>query len=156
MKYAILGSRGNISSVTDEEPTDARYFVEITNEQAQSISNSEERLFIIDGELQTRQKLLSEKRWDIETEKWELLPPPTELTPRQFRLALLQNNIKESDVLNLIDQIEDEAEKEVAKINWNFASKVVRNNELIQAMAEALEWTEENLDDLFRLGKTFK
>lgn len=74
------------------------------------------------------------------------------VTMRQARLALLKvgllNNV-DLAISNLPSPYNEEA-----KIEWEFASEVSRNNPLIAAMANELGMTETQLDELFSLAAT--
>lgn len=62
---------------------------------------------------------------------------------RQARLALLQFGLL--DAVNQIVETSDEA----VKISWEFSTQVERMNPLVQTIATSLEWTEEQLTELF-------
>lgn len=96
---------------------------------------------------------------DPETETWQeeqpapvAPPPPSSVTMRQARLALLSIG-KLADVATAIAALPPE-QRAVAEIEWEFASTVERESPLIALMAPALELTSEDLDDLFALGST--
>lgn len=82
----------------------------------------------------------------------EPTPPPSSVTMRQARLALLSIG-KLADVAPAIAALPPE-QRAVAEIEWEFASTVERESPLIALMAPALELTSEDLDDLFTLGST--
>ena len=71
-------------------------------------------------------------------------PVPLFVTPRQARLALLQ--------AGLLDDVEEalvDAPRE-ARISWEFADIVERNNPLLVGVAQQMGWADQRLDDLFR------
>lgn len=78
--------------------------------------------------------------------------PPEIVTMRQARLALLQSG--------LLTQVNDAVanmpgtEGEAARIEWEFASTVERNQPLVQALVGTLSLTEAQLDGLFELAAT--
>lgn len=78
--------------------------------------------------------------------------PITEVSMRQARLALLQTGLL-SQVQGAIDALESPA-KEAAQIEWEYATGVERNSQLVQILSPALELTEQQLDDLFTLAAT--
>jgi len=78
---------------------------------------------------------------------------PSVVTRRQGRLALL-NVGKLDDVEAAIDAIEDPAQKRAAQIEYE-ADTWERSNPFLQALWSQLGGTEQELDDLFRLGATF-
>ena len=61
MKYAITGPRGLIIQIVDEEPTDAQYYSEISDADAATVEASDDRYFIVDGTLLTREALRDQK-----------------------------------------------------------------------------------------------
>ena len=72
---------------------------------------------------------------------------PLEVTMRQARLALLDSG--------LLDQVEPAiealhgAERETARIEWNYSSTVVRSRPLVGMLGAALGLDDEALDQLF-------
>lgn len=74
--------------------------------------------------------------------------PINVVTMRQARLALLQTGMLAS--VNSAVAAADEA----TKITWEFSSEVQRNNALVATLAGALNLTDAQLDDLFRLAAT--
>jgi hypothetical protein len=88
--------------------------------------------------------------WDGEASAWTFvdLPPPESVSMRQARLALLS--------AGLLDTVEaaiaalDGAEGKAARIEWEFATEVRRDNALFEALAEQLSLTSGDLDSLFR------
>lgn len=69
MKYAITGPKGRIFRVVDEEPTHATHYAPITEEQATLIEESQERLFLNDGELLTPQQHMDQQRAERQAER---------------------------------------------------------------------------------------
>ena len=61
-----------------------------------------------------------------------------ELTPKQFRLVLLENGINAKAVETAISSIPDETTREVAGIEWNYATGYQRNNENLIMIATDL------------------
>ena len=78
---------------------------------------------------------------------------PNAVTMRQGRLALLQFGL-----LSLVDAsislMPDPMQREAAKIEWEYATEIVRNSPLVQGLTGALGLTEEALDQLFTLAAT--
>ena len=74
------------------------------------------------------------------------------VTPRQARLALLG--------AGLLTQIEagiaalPEPTKTAVTIEWEYATHVDRNSQWVNALAQALELTDEQLDQLFEVAAT--
>lgn len=79
-------------------------------------------------------------------------PVPSVVTRRQGRLALL-NVGKLDDVEAAIDAIEDPVQQRAAQIEYE-ADTWERSNPFLQQLWAQLGGTEQELDDLFRLGAT--
>lgn len=75
---------------------------------------------------------------------------PNSVSPRQARLALLKTNVLD-DVENAISSLEEPL-KSVAKIEWEFASEISRSSPLIDVIKESLNWTDQQIVDLFVLA----
>jgi hypothetical protein len=72
---------------------------------------------------------------------------PGEVTMRQARLALLAID-KLDQVAPAIESLEG-AERDAARIEWEFSSTVVRSRPLVVMLGQALGLDEEALDQLF-------
>ncbi|MET3461298.1 hypothetical protein [Variovorax atrisoli] len=74
-------------------------------------------------------------------------PPPSVVTMRQARLALLKAGKLQavSDVIATLPS----SQREAAQIEWDFASQVERDSPFFQQMANALGMNAEALDALF-------
>lgn len=83
---------------------------------------------------------------------------PSVVTMRQGRLAMLQTPYGETTLLAMVDStlaaIEDPIQRQAAQIDWEFAAEINRNFPLVQQLSSALNLTEEQLDDLFKLAST--
>jgi hypothetical protein len=67
---------------------------------------------------------------------------PTQITMRQTRLYLLS--------IDLLDEVENIVSQNKAwQIEWEYASEVLRTNQLIQAMQTSLNLTNSQVDDMF-------
>ncbi|ENX48751.1 MULTISPECIES: hypothetical protein [Acinetobacter] len=75
------------------------------------------------------------------------------LTRRQFKLALLQNNLLET-VEQSIATIEDSALKTRIEIEYNESEKFERTNDSVQYMLSILNLTEEQVDEMWRYAMT--
>lgn len=73
---------------------------------------------------------------------------PKVVTMRQAKLALLQQGLLAS--VNAAIEQSDEA----AKIEWQYATEIKRDNSLVQAIASQLSLTEQKLDELFVLANS--
>jgi hypothetical protein len=69
-------------------------------------------------------------------------------TPRQARLALASAGVYEA-VQTAVAAVSDQA-----RIEWEYATMVERNNPIISEMQEALGMSDEDLDNLFDLAVT--
>lgn len=74
--------------------------------------------------------------------------PPSAVTMRQARLALLQSSLLAQ--VNAAVAAADEA----TKITWEFSSEVHRDHPFVATLAAALNLSEAQLDDLFTLAAT--
>ena len=71
------------------------------------------------------------------------LPP---LTARQLRLGLIAAGISLSSVEAAIAGIEDAPDREIAKVEWEYASQFERDHPLIGQVGTALGLTDEQID----------
>lgn len=76
------------------------------------------------------------------------LPNPT-LTARQLRLGLVINGFGLDQVDTAIAAIEDQQQRAVAQIEWEYASQFERDHPLLQQVGAALGLTEEQIDVLW-------
>lgn len=76
----------------------------------------------------------------------EPLPPviPSVVTMRQARLALLQ-----AGLLPLVETAIASMESPAAQIEWDYSQEVNREQPLVKQLAEALNLTSDQLDNLF-------
>ena len=92
----------------------------------------------------------------------EWVPPTPEeirafmptLTARQFRHGLLNTNTLPSEVDAIIAEIEDEFEREAARIDWEHANEFERLHPLVVAWGSRLGYTPEVIDDLWEYFRT--
>jgi hypothetical protein len=90
--------------------------------------------------------------WAVREAKLEELaamkpPVPQEVTMRQARLALLGIN-KLEHVAPTIESLNG-ADRDIARIEWEFSSTVVRGRPLVTMLGQALGLDEDALDQLF-------
>lgn len=76
---------------------------------------------------------------------------PVSITPRQARLVLLSFGLLDQ-IEGAIAAIEDPAQRRAAEIEWEFASSVSRDHPLVQAFANQLGWSSEQVDQLMIQG----
>jgi len=77
-------------------------------------------------------------------------PPMPALTSRQLRLGLVLNGISLSSVEAAIDAIEDPTDREVARIEWEYASQFVRDHPLISQIGTAIGLTPAQIDTMWQ------
>lgn len=77
-------------------------------------------------------------------------PVPSQVTPRQIRLALIDRGIMPSQITQMLTSIEDETLREKALVEWEKATTVRRDHPLIAQLSSALSFNEEDVDELFR------
>ncbi len=71
------------------------------------------------------------------------------LTARQFRLGLLDAGMTPVHVDDVIAQIEDEASRIRAQIEWEYASQFQRSHPLVATLSAALGLTPEQVDSMW-------
>lgn len=74
--------------------------------------------------------------------------PEIAVTPRQFRLALNQLNLRAE-----VDAAVAAADQNT-KDTWEYSTEVQRNNPMVAAMAAAMSKTDEEIDAVFALAAT--
>lgn len=79
---------------------------------------------------------------------------PENVSARQIRLWLVSNGISLTQIAALIDGIEDPQQREVAKIEWEFAPYIERTHPLVATFAAALGLTAEQIDAGFIVAST--
>ncbi|MDY0962108.1 MULTISPECIES: hypothetical protein [Massilia] len=72
---------------------------------------------------------------------------PQEITMRQARLALLSTGVL-AQVASAIETLPD-AQRDAARIEWEFSSTVVRDRPLVKMLGQALGLDDQALDQLF-------
>ena len=80
-------------------------------------------------------------------------PVPAKVTRRQARQALFLSGISLATVDALIDALPEPA-RTVSRIFWEDSNDFERANATLNTMAAALNLTQAQLDDLFRLAQT--
>lgn len=76
------------------------------------------------------------------------------VTPAQIRLALIAAGIDLTAIDSAFDSIENVAERQKAKVLWEYATIVERNNPFVTAIGGLLGKTPEDIDAIFSLAKT--
>ena len=99
---------------------------------------------LIDGEWVQQWEVRAATQEEIEAQK---PPVPHEVTMRQARLALLGIGAL-ARVAPAIEALEGD-EREIARIEWEFSSTVVRDRQLVVMLGQALGLDSDALDQLF-------
>ena len=89
--------------------------------------------------------------WAVTYEK----PPLKPLTRRQFRLALVMNGFALADIEALINQIEDDMQRQIIQIEWQDATVFERNNSSLFVMAALMGLSSAQIDELWSQALTF-
>lgn len=74
---------------------------------------------------------------------------PRAVSARQIRLWLINNNINLSTIETILDTIPDEQQKNVAKVEWEYAPYIERNHPMVDVIAGALGLNEEQINSAF-------
>ena len=85
----------------------------------------------------------------LEQERLAAMKP---LKRRQFRLTLAMNGYDLKEIESLIDQIEEPMQRTIAQIEWQDATDFERTNPTLLMMAELLQLTTEQIDQLWSYG----
>ena len=86
--------------------------------------------------------------WAVTYEK----PPLKPLTRRQFRLALVMNGFALADIEALINQIEDDMQRQIIQIEWQDATVFERNNSNLFVMAALVGLSSSQIDEIWSQG----
>lgn len=74
-------------------------------------------------------------------------PSLAPLTARQLRLGLVATGVSLTAVEAAIDAIEDATDREVARVEWEYASQFERNHPLIDRVGAAVGMTSTQIND---------
>lgn len=77
---------------------------------------------------------------------------PNQISSRQIRLALIAAGKDPDAIAAAINQIEDEAQRKSAIIEWEYASHVERQHPMIAVVGALLGMTESEVDAIFEAG----
>ncbi|MDW9786788.1 hypothetical protein GOB29_19610 [Sinorhizobium meliloti] len=72
-----------------------------------------------------------------------------QLTARQFRLGLINNNLTPAQVTAVIEAMPAGADKEIARIEWEYATTFNRTHPLIATVGAALGLSNEQIDAMW-------
>lgn len=74
---------------------------------------------------------------------------PDNISARQIRLWLVSHNISLSSIEDAINSIEDVNQREIVRIEWEYAPYVERNHPWLVILAGQLNLSPEQVDDAF-------
>jgi hypothetical protein len=156
MKYAIIGPRGRVFKVLDQQTPSS---IEISDEIASQIANTQNAM-LINGVV-TNHQLEKEAgfnlKWNEENKSWERIPiikpVPQSITATQIRLWLIKNNITMNMVYATIDNISDPKIKEEVSVLWEYAPYIERNNPFVSMIGQAFGLNNDQIDQAFREAK---
>lgn len=94
-----------------------------------------------------------EKYWNDQQKREAFLLTLTALTRRQFKLALLENNLLEK-VESTIDNIPDLQLRKRMQIEYSESVEFHRQSESVIAMCQMLELSEDQVDQLWQHAMT--
>lgn len=72
---------------------------------------------------------------------------PTSVTPRQAKLALAMEGVYD-EIIGILESL-PEPQKTLSKIEWDYATEFRRSHMLVHQMKQAMDWTDEFVDELF-------
>lgn len=138
-------SNGTIITGSIDDPdilSDAGYLTvrsDTPDKPKNSIENISQRVINIDGSFV-----------DI-IRTWVIIPiiVPENISARQVRLWLIDNNISLTSVESAIDTIVDEKLREKTRVEWEYAPYIERTHPLINSLAQYLGLTSEQIDQGF-------
>ena len=88
--------------------------------------------------------------WAVTYEK----PPLKPLTRRQLRFALVMNGFALADIEALINQIEDDMQRQIIQIEWQDATVFERNNSSLFVMAALMGLSSSQIDEIWSQALT--
>ncbi len=160
MKYATLDPQEIVTLTSESKP-------ELVLSIEKIVEISEKNAEIAKKGLELRPKILHvyrnkkltpltdwlrNHRWSEDTGEWlEFVPVvPESVTPRQIRLALIDRGIMPEEITAQLSAIEDPVLRAKSLAEWEFASEVKRNHPLIAQLTGALQFTDDDVDEIFR------
>ena len=79
---------------------------------------------------------------------------PPSVSARQIRLWLVQNNLTMAQVEQAIDAIQDQQQREMVRVEWEYAPYIERSHPMLVPLAAALGLTASAVDQAFREAAT--
>lgn len=104
------------------------------------------------------QVVLAVAEWIAEGKPVAPYVPPTSeqlrqampsLSARQLRLGLIANGVSLATVQTAIENISDPAEREIAQVEWEYATTFERTHTLISQIGTAMSLTPEQIDAMW-------
>jgi len=80
-------------------------------------------------------------------------PPAPDVTPRQIRQALIRMGYSMTMVTDGIAALPS-PHKELAEVEWEYSTMILRSNPLVAMLAQGQGWTTEQVDELFKFANT--
>jgi hypothetical protein len=97
--------------------------------------------------------------WEVRDEAGELVgmnqsdyltrPVPESVSARQIRLWLIRNGVSLTQVEAAIDAIPDQLQRDMVRVEWEYAPYVERAHPMLIPLAAALGLTETQVDQAF-------
>lgn len=81
-------------------------------------------------------------------------PIPASVTARQIRLWLVSHGVSLAAVESAIDGIPDQQQRELVRVEWEYAPYVERSHPMLVPLAAALGLSEAQVDAAFREAAT--
>lgn len=115
-------------------------------------------LAVPDDPLNRHRRMIAD--WEAEGNTIPPYAPPTmtdeekraampRLTARQLRLGLIENGITLASVQAAVDGIADPTAREIAQVEWEYATTFERTHSLISQIGTALNLTPEEIDTMW-------
>lgn len=86
--------------------------------------------------------------WERATE--DAPPVPTTITARQIRLWLVTHGYSDDDIENAIASIDDNLQRNIVKIEWEYAPYIERNHPWLESLGSLLGLDSTAIDQAFR------
>jgi hypothetical protein len=77
-------------------------------------------------------------------------PVPDQVSARQIRLWLVSHGVSLAAVESAIDGIPDQTQRDMVRVEWEYAPHVERSHPMLVPLAAALGFSEAQVDQAFR------
>ena len=81
-------------------------------------------------------------------------PVPHQVSARQIRLWLVRHGVSLASVEAAIDAIADQQQRDMVRVEWEYAPYIERSHPMLVPLAAALGLSEEQVDAAFREAAT--